>query len=191
MDKNYKLLAVFILLALVQIFIPAKMIIDSEDVLNTGVEYKFKTAPIDPTDPFRGKYITLRYKDNSVEVENKSDWLSGEEVYVVLNLNKDGFAIPKYISKEAPQYKTDYFKAKLSYVNSDISNRVRIIYPFNRYYMEESKAKNAEEIYRKSQSNKKHVAYALVNIKNGEAVLKDVLIEGVSIKDLVEKETID
>ncbi|WP_372641596.1 GDYXXLXY domain-containing protein [Ancylomarina sp.] len=188
MDRKYKLLLVFILVALVQLYIPAKMILESEDVLDSGTAYKFKTAPVDPTDPFRGKYITLRYKDNHIEVENKSDWFNGEEIYVILNKDKDGFAKIKFISKEAPQYKADYFKAKIRYVSSNGSNQVRIAYPFNRYYMEESKAEAAEKAYRKSQADTSKVAYSLVRIKDGEAVLQDVLIDGVSIKDIVEKE---
>jgi len=188
MHRKYKLLSVFILVALVQLYMPAKMIIDSEGVLDSGTEYKFKTAPVDPTDPFRGKYITLRYKDNRVEVENESDWISGEAVYVILTKDEDGFGRIKLISKEIPQYKVDYFKAKLSFVGSSGSNKVRVTYPFNRYYMEESKAEAAEKAYRKSQADTSKVAYALVSVKDGEAVLQDVLIEGVSIKDIVEQE---
>ena len=43
----------FILVALAQLFVPAKMILDREDVLSTGTAFNFKTRPIDPTDPFR------------------------------------------------------------------------------------------------------------------------------------------
>ena len=55
MIKMKILLSVFILVALVQLFVPAKMILDREDILDMGKEYKFKTEPIDPNDPFRGK----------------------------------------------------------------------------------------------------------------------------------------
>jgi len=188
MDKKYRLLAIFILVALVQLYIPAKMVLDSEGVLDMGTEYKFRTAPVDPTDPFRGKYITLRYRENSVNVKDETDWTNGESIYVILSKDKDGFARIKSISKEAPQYKADYFKAKISSVSSGGSNNVRIAYPFNRYYMEESKAEAAEKAYRKSQADTNKPAYALVSIKNGEVVLQDVLIDGVSIKDIVEKE---
>jgi hypothetical protein len=55
--------------------------------------------------------------------------------------------------------------------------------------MEESKAYDAEiavtENLRDSLLNS---AYALVYIKEGQAVLKDVIIEGVSIKNYVEFE---
>ncbi len=51
--------------------------------------------------------------------------------------------------------------------------------------MEESKASDAEEIYAKSLQDTTQLTYALVSIKNGDAVLKDVLIDGVSIKEIV------
>ncbi|MBA4241981.1 MAG: GDYXXLXY protein, partial [Sphingobacteriaceae bacterium] len=50
---NKKLLLVtFCVVALIQLYVPAKMIFDSEDILTTGKEFKFKTEPIDPNDPF-------------------------------------------------------------------------------------------------------------------------------------------
>lgn len=54
MTNKKTLLSVFILVAIVQLYVPAKMILDREDILDTGKEYKFKTEPIDPNDPFRG-----------------------------------------------------------------------------------------------------------------------------------------
>ncbi len=63
-----------------------------------------------------------------------------------------------------------------------------INYPFTRYYMEESKAKAAELAHRRSLRNDQEVTYALVNIKNGDAVLKDVMINGVSVKELAGEE---
>jgi len=57
--------------------------------------------------------------------------------------------------------------------------------------LEETKAYDAETAYRKSQVDSNQVSYALVAIKNGESVLKDVLINEVSIKDFVKQEIID
>jgi hypothetical protein len=53
--------------------------------------------------------------------------------------------------------------------------------------MEESKAEEAELIHRKSQQDKSQVTYALVSIKDGDAVLKDVLINGTSISEIVKR----
>ncbi|HEY4628649.1 MAG TPA: hypothetical protein VIH02_05155 [Flavobacterium sp.] len=45
----------------------------------------------------------------------------------------------------------------------------------------------AEKIYRESSIKKKNKTYALVAIKNEKAVIKDVRINEVSIKDLANK----
>ena len=60
---------------------------------------------------------------------------------------------------------------------------------FDRYYMDEYKAKPAEDLYRKNnrRNDSLNTTYALVAIKDGEAVLKDVLINEKSIKDHIEK----
>lgn len=185
MDNKKTLLGAFILLVLVQIFVPAKMIFDKEEVLSEGEEYKFKTAPIDPYDPFRGKYITLRYEENRVEVENENDWKRGESIYVLLSKDEEGFAHIETGSKEIPSSENNYLKAKVRWVSTDSTHEVTIDYPFDRYYMEESKAKDAEDVYRESQIDTNKEAYALVRIKAGESVLEDVLIDGVSIQEIV------
>jgi uncharacterized membrane-anchored protein len=185
MSSKKILLSVFILVALAQLYVPAKMIFDKEDTLETGIDYKFITAPIDPTDPFRGKYIILGYKDNVTIIDNEKDWVSGEIVYVFLKNDQNGFAKIKSVSKEKPTDSQDFLKAKLSAVSNDGTNKLTIYFPFDRYYMEESKASDAEEIYAKSLQDTTQLTYALVSIKNGDAVLKDVLIDGVSIKEIV------
>lgn len=178
---------VFILVVLVQLYVPAKMILDREDILSNGTEFKFKTQPIDPNDPFRGKFIRLRYEVDKIEVEDKNDWKGGEEVYVILKTDTEGFARIQSVSKQYPTNTQDFFKTKVSYITRDSSNKLMVTYPFNRFYMEESKAYDAELAYRKSRRDTSQVAYALVNIKEGEAVLKDVLINGVSIREIVKE----
>lgn len=179
------ILPAFLAVALVQLYVPAKMIWDSENVLRTGTEYKFKTAPVDPNDPFRGKYITLSYEENTVDVENEKDWKTGEKVYVCLTTDTDGFAKIKSASKEKPTDDEDFVTANVRFASGNGSNTLTVAYPFDRYYMEESKALDAERTYRQSQQDTSKVTYALVNIRQGEAVLKDVLIDGVSLREIV------
>ena len=183
-NKNLLLLA-FILVAIVQLYFPAKMILDNENILKTGTEYKFRTAPIDPNDPFKGKYISMRYEENSVVVETDKDWINGETIYVILTTDNNGFAKIRSVSKEKPAGNQEFVKAKVGYFTGKNSMTLIINYPFDRYYMEESKAQDAEETYRQSLQDLKQSTYALVYIKNGNAVLKDVLIDGISIRDIV------
>jgi hypothetical protein len=52
--------------------------------------------------------------------------------------------------------------------------------------MEETKAYDAEQLYNQNiRERNEKPAFALVAIKNGDAVLKDVIIDGVSVKKIV------
>jgi uncharacterized membrane-anchored protein len=184
----------FILVALAQLYVPAKMIFDREDVLETGIEYKFRTAPIDPNDPFRGKYITLNYVDNTYLVRDNGSWVDGESVFVTLLNDKDGFAFIGAVSKEKPSESQNFLKTKMRMIHpNDFDSRIKLLieYPFDRYYMGEFKANDAERAYNKSLQDTTRITYALVMIKNGEAVLKDVLIDGTSIEEIVKTEQLN
>lgn len=178
-------LPVFVLIALLQLYVPAKMILDREDILHTGKEYKFKTQPIDPNDPFRGKFIALYYEEAVIAIQNEADWLPGETIFVLLTTDKEGFAKTHGVSKEPPPTNQDFLKAKVAYVTDNGTNKLTLDYPFDRYYMEESKAYDAELAYRESQLDTTQTAYAVVRIKAGKAVLQELLINGVPIRELV------
>lgn len=164
------------------------MILNREEVLKSGKEYKFRTAPIDPNDPFRGKYITLDFKENIAKIDSTTQWARDEDIYVTFKTDYDGYANIHSVSKEKPTDNQDFLRAKVDYIMYDDSSKIVIQYPFDRYYMAESKAHKAEIIYLESIRDTTQVTYALVNIKNGDAVLKDVLINGVPIKELINKE---
>lgn len=182
MPKKIIILFVFILVALVQLYVTAKEIIDREMILSTGKEYKFQIAPVDPVDPLRGKYVILNFKQNAVPVDNDKDWSFNEPVYVLLETGPDGYAKIRSISKTRPPGNPDYVKATINFISNDI---LTIEYPFDRFYMEESKAPRAEKEYLRTLRDTTQAVYALVNIKKGKAVIKDVLINGVSIRDII------
>jgi len=187
MNSKKIILIAFILVALVQIYVPAKVIFDRAIVLSSGKEFKFKTAPIDPSDPFRGKYINLNFNENTVEIQNNENWTRDQTIFVLLTTDNNGFAKIRSVSKTKPLDSKDVLKAKVDHILYDGSKLV-IEFPFERFYMEESKAYDAELTYRRVLPDTSQVAYALVNIKNGESVLKDVMINGISIREIVKQE---
>jgi uncharacterized membrane-anchored protein len=187
MSKTKLLFPAFILVAIIQVYVPARMIWNREEVLGAGKEYLFKAAPVDPNDPLRGKFITLRYDESTVAVENEQDWKPGEAIYIYLTTDSEGFAKIKSVSKERSAGDRDFVKANVWLISRDGSHKLTIRYPFDRYYMEESKAFAAEQTYNQSLQDTSKVTYALVSIKDGDAVLKDVLINGTSIREIVKK----
>ena len=187
MNSKKILLIAFLLVALAQLYIPVKMILDKEEILNVGTLYKFRTAPVDPNDPFRGKFIALSFRENTVEIKDGQEWVMGQPIYVSLTTDDKGYAKIESISKEMPAGRPDVIKAKVRFVMDDDIKQVVIDYPFDRFYMEESKAIEAEMAYRQLQADTNRVTYALVSVKDGEAVLSDVQVDGISIVGMVDK----
>jgi len=190
--KTLHLFTIFVIVALTQLFIPAKMIFDQEDILETGTVYKFKTQPVDPSDPFRGKYITLNYEMNSART-NDDSWERNDDAFLYLELDSLGFAKVDTISRRKLVDKTDFIKLKINRFDNqnwtkNSGYEVHFNLPFNRFYMEESKAKPAEDAYRDAQRDSlPNNIYGQVYIKDGEAVLKDVIIDDMSISKYVEE----
>jgi len=186
--KTIHIFLIFVGLALLQLFIPFQMIKGKEAVLTTGVKYKFKTRPVDPSDPFRGKYITLNYSEQSAKTVD-STWSRGDDIYVKLQKDSVGFARVDKVSRTAFITTDDYVKTKVTWYNSS-KHKVNFCFEFNQYYMEESKAYAAEVAYVESirDSLPENDTYAVVYVKDGKAVLDDVIINEVSIKDYVGKE---
>ncbi|MBC7747545.1 MAG: GDYXXLXY domain-containing protein [Methylotenera sp.] len=143
--KNKKIiLLIFILVVIAQFYVPLQMVFNQEDIMKTGTEFKFQTAPIDPYDPLRGKYITFFFKKREITVQNNIKWRSSETVFATLITYKNGFAKISSISKIKPKNSESYIKTKISlgYMNS----KIIIDFPFNRYYMNEDSAKSRESL---------------------------------------------
>ena len=186
MNNRTLLLAGFLIMVLAQLAVPATMIIKKELLLNKATKYKFKTRPVDPNDPFRGKYITLDYEERSVFVDNQDDWEYGDAIFVTINNGADGYAKIENAYREKPDTELDYVSATIGYSFRFDTNQVAVTLPFDRYYMDEGKAQGAEDIYWDLMRDSTRTIYAIVAIKDGESVLKDVMVNDESIKDLVE-----
>lgn len=181
--KKIITLVAFVLMVVAQIYIPWRMVITHEDVLEEGTAFRFRTAPVDPHDPFRGKYITLSFPDNGWSIQDASGWDEGEEVFVSMATDSAGFATIAYVSGAEPGDQEAYFRTTISYVLRDSISRIFVTYPFDRFYMNEGKAQEAETLYREAAADSTSQMYALVRVGKGKAVLQDVILRGISIAD--------
>lgn len=183
MSKKYLIIA-FAFTVIAQLFIPAKMIYDSEITEREGKEFKFKTVPIDPTDFLRGKYIILSYAIENYPSQDTT-FVSGEYAYAVIKEGAGGFAEIASLHHDKPIDEHNYIFAE---VHSNYAGRVNLEFPFNRFYMNENKAQDAETAYAEYSEKEAKPAYALVAVKEGNAIVKDVIVDGMPIKEYVEKE---
>ncbi|MBK7523454.1 MAG: GDYXXLXY domain-containing protein [Saprospiraceae bacterium] len=181
------ILPLFLVMCFAQWFVTGRMVFQHEDVLKTGTAFSFKTAPIDPNDPFRGKYVYLNYDFTELVADSIQLWHQGDKVFVTIKKNNEGFAIPDKIHKEAPVSETNYVQATINYVSNDGSKKMGILYPFDRFYVEEFVAPMAEKVYVESQIDSTNTSFALVKIKKGQAVIEDVFINDTSIIQIVKE----
>jgi uncharacterized membrane-anchored protein len=181
------LLVIFLLLVIIQWFVPAQMIWQKEAVLINGTEYKFRTEPIDPNDPFIGKYIVLNFKTQRYTVPAKQPLNTNDEIYVTFKKDSQGFAEIDRITDKIPS-RNDYLKTYASTTETEKDSiAIFIEYPFTRFYMEESKAPEAEILYGSANRDAASKVYALVALHKGEAAIKNVFVNDTSITQMVKR----
>lgn len=184
MKKTY-IYILFGIMVFAQIIASAQVVYNYEQTIVSGTVYKFKTAPVDPNDPFRGKYIDLNFDINHFETDD-NDWNRDEKAFLYISKDAEGFATLETLSKtKITNSPFDYVEVK---IRSYYSGAVHFELPFNTYYMEETKAYDAELLYRKNNRLEMYQnVYAFVHIQNDIHVLTDVIINGISMKDAVKK----
>jgi len=188
--KSIPLLAL-VVLAVIQWLVPGNIILKREKILKEGEIFKFLTEPIDPSDPFLGRYVHLNFKEKEftrprdLTAENIQTYT---QAYVLLDKEKDGFAKIKNIQLTKPADHTSYVKAVVwSRSMEGDSINFFITYPFENFYMDEFMAPKAEEAFRRRQGDSTKKTYAVVSVLNGESVIKEVMIGDKPIRELLTK----
>jgi uncharacterized membrane-anchored protein len=191
---RYLFIAGFVIMVGAQWYVPISMIRDNQATIDDGVEYRFKTRPIDPADPFRGRYVTLAFDAEQYNPTdtNQAHFDSYQEVFATLATDSAGFAKVVRLTSKQPDLIETYVKTKISYASVwEGKATVQLDFPFDRFYMEESKASDAEQLYWSTRGDSGTVCYARVLVKNGKAMLTDVIINDSSIVDIVRRMNAD
>lgn len=175
------LIGILILAFLAQLAVPVYSILSEELLLKNGKEYKFRTALADPYDPFKGRYVYLSFVDDTVEKEKDLVANRIQNMYAIITEDENGFAKISKLSKDVPNTK-EYIKVEVFpeyYANME--NRIKVKFPFDRYYMDEELAPEAEKLMREKVIDKVDV-YATVFVKSGKSVLDKLYINGKTIE---------
>jgi len=179
-------LVILALASLAQLAVPASFILRTERVLDKGTVYRFETAPVDPYDAFRGRYVALQFEQAVVPVSAAGEALPvGATAYARLTTDEEGFArIDNLTTRPPPD--GDYFEVRVRGSNPDA---MRIELPFDRFYMPEELAPAAEAAYRRGQWDGNVESYAEVRVHRGRAVLAELYLDGVPIAEFVRRQT--
>lgn len=187
--KKYgKLALMFIALLTIvmQLVVPTSIALQYEKVLKEGKLYRFQVVPIDPADPFKGRYVRLRFAaQNGVKEDLRvfpTERLKRKKtVYAVLEANENNIAHVRELHLEQPKDSVDYIKSKVDYAYGD---KWSIRFPFNKYYANEYKAPKIEGVVRgRVRSEMESNVFAHVRVSNGRGVIEQLYVGEQTILD--------
>lgn len=216
--KNKTFLIVASAAFILQAGILASMIIQRETILKQGELYKFKVAPVDPYDAFRGRYVTVDL-EGAGPFRTDTEMPSGMNLYPSVVVDANGIASLTNLALKPPGG-SPYIKVKCLYSRPEwrdgrimITNlderangvvvtnthpkqvmsgkyTTTLKLPFDRYYLDEKLAPKAEKIYNESQRRGKVTKEATLQVRvlKGRALIESLEIDGVPIRDLVLEE---
>jgi len=174
--KNRTFLLIASAAFVMQAGIMAWMIIQREIILSQGELYRFKVAPLDPHDVFRGRYVTVDVEGDG-PFTTDTELRRGMSLYPALVVDANGIASltnPAAVPPEgAPfikvksQYSsiamrdsgfviTNFYPRSGGAVETNTTPKMvatgkyttTVKVPFDRYYLDEKLAPRAEQIYR-------------------------------------------
>ena len=168
--KNLRIL-IFLLVALAQLSAPGAMVWKRVHTFRHGRVWKFKTAPVDPVDAIRGRYVSLRYAIEQFPIAEAIK--SESNVYVVLKEDVDGFAAVDRISNEPVAGDNVVSAESLGWYDG----KARVRFPFNRYWCGEAIAPEAERAYMNNSTLNNQNAYVIIRVRNGDAAIEQLYID--------------
>jgi uncharacterized membrane-anchored protein len=165
--KSWRLI-VFILVALAQLAVPASLIWKREQTFRRGSVWKFRTAPVDPIDAFRGRYVSLQFEVETQEISPPPNLESGQKVFVTVRANAEGFAEIDQVLPARPAG-DDFIEAQLSGKTVSL--------PFDKYWVTERDAPAAEAAYRDQSRRDKRNAFVTVRVFRGDAAMEQLFLD--------------
>ena len=169
--KQWRLI-VFALVVCAQLAVPGSLIWKREQTLRHGSIWKFRTAPVDPVDAFRGRYVALEFEVEAQEISPPPHVESGWTVFVTLAPDIDGFARIDQTSLRAPPGR-DFMEARLTGKTVSL--------PFDKYWVTERDAPAAEAAYQAQSTREKRNAFVTVRVFKGDAALEQLYLDGLPL----------
>lgn len=183
-----KALPLLVVMLLVQWLVPAMSIIENNRVLREGVAVRFRTAPIDPHDPFRGEYVILSFamEEEGLPQDAATPWKDGEPAHALLEL-RDGEAVFNGLQRGVPPAGTLHVRCMVDLREwMPDSAQVYVDLPFDRYYVQQGHGRRTEELMGwRSDADSLPASFAVVRLLNGRGVVEDLLVGERTVRELL------
>lgn len=179
-------LAVFAVAAVAQWLLPLSGIWQHERVISRGTLVKIECGAPDPYDPLRGRYLAVRPAQSTVsEPEGFPRGRGRVPVWATLEAGDDGLSRIKSLSLEPVSGPTVIPLTARYRGTTNGTDVIWLDWPFDRFYVNERLAPDADKLVAERSRDRKTVAE--VRLLDGRAVLTDILLDGVSIREVVKR----
>ena len=178
--------------------VPLASIRMHEEVIERGTQIRLAVTAPDPYDPLRGRYLRLRPVEIEVALDPAIASLkSGHKVWGQLEKGSDGLHHLGKITEQKPDH-GDYVPlttlgaphAKIGpggVVQPDANaSKVRVEWPFDRFFVNEKIAPEAD-VWLRENSREKKTVVAELRVLNGESVLTNLEFDGLSFREVLKK----
>lgn len=193
--KHFLLIAALVSALVIQWYVPLSMIVSAEKVLSSGTLYRFRTAPIDPVDYFRGRYLVLNFEEDEAFPGDDYAWDSAKErAYVTLSADAEGFARFERVYRERPASGEDYIEVLArKHWDREKEGLLQLELPVDRFYMEEFKAPKAEEFYNsvmqdRNGGRQEKEAWVEAKVLDGRMIVEELVVGNRPIREWLEEE---
>jgi hypothetical protein len=184
---------VFAVASLAQWLVPLVGVWQHERIIARGVAVRFECGAPDPYDPFRGRFLAVRPAETMVlapeGMPNRADGADRVmvPVWATLVADEHGLSHIQTLSLEPVSGPTVIrLGARLS-VETDGAKMVMISWPLDRFYLNERLAPDADRLVAERLGRGKPPV-AEIRLLDGQAVLTDILLYGVSIRETVKQQ---
>ena len=126
-----------------------------ERTLRQGHVWKFRTAPVDPVDAFRGRYVALEFEAEAQQISPPPNAPYGRTIFVTLRADAEGFAVIDQVLPDRPDG-DDFIEAQL--------HGTTVALPFDKYWVTERDAPAAEAAYLAQSAREKRNAFMTVRV---------------------------
>jgi hypothetical protein len=175
---------VFALAVAAQWLVPLAGVWRQERVLARGATVRIECAAPDPSDPLRGRYLAVQPTETRAPAPPGMPRRRVVHVWATLAVGGDGLARIESLAVEPVRGPTVIrLVARRAWENGgQESAEVALDWPIDRFYLNEQLAPGADKLV----AGKTTVAE--LRLLDGRAVLADILLDGVSVRELAKRQ---
>lgn len=184
----------FVIGTLTTLGIPVSAIWIHYQTLSHGEVVKVRLMPIDPYDPFRGRYVALQLENERVPAAAPESFADQRHRsgYLSYRTDEDGFLQAIEIYENRPT-ETPYLEVYDIWEIGE--NEYTYQLPFDRYYLNEKDAQLAEDIARESlrvqqiaAESEKLPSYLILRVRRGNAAIENLMIDELPVQQRIREE---